>query len=170
MNIEKLPKEFRDWYEAKTCPTTLANLQLESETFVYALWENWKDGLRDKQRIIQKSLEVFFPWAESIKGTAYSDDKRVNITFDATPWFRSAAKAWDIECLVESGWGVCCVADDVLGHIHTQKPNQDIKDLYTYCAVGDMGYQVMIDGEAALEYLQLNNPVVIVMLKEKNLL
>ena len=168
--MSRFPPAFLDWYERKTDPESADVLVHAADSRIFAVWNSWKDELRERNRDIEKQLEMPFPWYHKVKGKAHSDDHRVNIEFDATPWFRHAALA-SIAELAEEDFQSCAVADDVMGNadVRSGEHERDIKDLLLYCTIGDMGYEVEIDAEAAKEYLQLERPAIYDALKERDL-
>lgn len=92
-----------------------------------------------------------------IPAEAHTDDRRVEVKFDAIHWFQGAS-AYDIARLILCGWGGDYPADEVAqlcaGH------NEDLKRLFDYLAIvnaprsGVCGFECHVDQDAAMAWMQ----------------
>lgn len=106
-----------------------------------------------------------------VVATAWSDDKRVEVTFDAADWFAHASDD-DIVELADDSWGCAYSADRVAQHFEetTTKPLFDYLDVAGPMADGDpVGFECDVSEEQALawiaDYLAPHRPELMERLK-----
>lgn len=87
-----------------------------------------------------------------IRAECHSDDRRVEVDFDATPWFEVATGA-EIRALAQCGHSADYPADRVAQHMASVNPA--VKRLFDYLdIVGDCGFECYVNGEDAERWLQ----------------
>jgi hypothetical protein len=90
-----------------------------------------------------------------IKAECHSDDRAVEVSFDATPWFEQASQE-DIESLKECGWGGDYPADDVA--IFMAEHNGEIQDMFKYIEfrhkIEHIGFECHVDSEDAEKWIK----------------
>lgn len=91
-----------------------------------------------------------------IPAEAHTDDRNVEVKFDALAWFRQAS-AYNIARLAACGWGGDYPADEVAEF--TAELNPDVKRIYDYLALVNkpgrdtIGFECRIDSEAAMKWM-----------------
>ena len=97
-----------------------------------------------------------------IKAEFHSDDLKVEIDFDATPFFENASDD-AIFALVECGWGGDDPADNVMYVM--QDHGSDVFDKWCrYQEFYDGGFEIHVGEEDAMDWLQNNKPNVFAQL------
>jgi len=97
-----------------------------------------------------------------IKAECHSDDRNVEVSFDAVPWFKVASKE-DIMELATCGWGGDYPADDVAIFMSDHE-QPHIADMFKYLEIihGDpskkdaQGFECHVDRDDALVWLKTN--------------
>lgn len=93
----------------------------------------------------------------SIPAECHSDDRAVEVEFDAIHWFRSATDD-EIYKLHAESWKFDYTADEIA--IAESTRNEAIRTMFSYIEVRrkieDMGFGCSIDGEAAMLWLKKN--------------
>ena len=107
-----------------------------------------------------------FTSGADIKATCSSDDRAINIDFDATAWFEQASED-EIMALADCDWGGHYPADKVAYH-YRQAATKDLFDyvetLSAYQNGNDqIGFECHVDQDDVMVWLQLNR----VSLQEK---
>lgn len=95
-----------------------------------------------------------------IKAEAHSDDRRIEIDFDATAWFQQATDA-QIIALADAGWGGGYEADAVAERFEQGAT----KALFDYTAVSGEGFECHVDEDEALAWLQAVRPSLLAALE-----
>ena len=99
------------------------------------------------------------PPIRAIKGTMHSDDYVFECEFDATSWFEQASPEEIVE-LANCDWGGDLPADRVAQHVEDIDP--DVAACLDYCRRKDgVGFEVYVDEEAALQWVNENQPEII---------
>ncbi len=102
-----------------------------------------------------------------IKAECHSDDRCVEVNFDATPWFEQATDKQITE-LANIGWGGDYPADDVADFM--EKTNSEIQQMKTYIGlrqrIETIGYECHVSPEEARSWLKANRPVLFAALEE----
>lgn len=91
-----------------------------------------------------------------IPAEVHTDDRKVEVKFDAVKWFH-AASPHEIAKLATEGWGRDYAADGVAEFIAAHNP--DVKRVFDYLAIVNQektvcGFECTIDQEAAMEWLK----------------
>jgi hypothetical protein len=85
-----------------------------------------------------------------IKARCYSDDRAIEVCFDATPWFEQSLSDY-INELRDCGWGGDYPADAVA--LYFSESNADVHDMFRYIEIRNkiepMGFECHIDAEDA---------------------
>jgi hypothetical protein len=103
-----------------------------------------------------------------IKAECHSDDRNVEVSFDATPWFKQASDK-DILDLANCGWGGDYPADEVAEWMAGDKGRRGVKriaEMFKYLEIihGDpskknaQGFECHVDEEDARKCLAENRP------------
>lgn len=98
-----------------------------------------------------------------IKAETHSDDRAVEVDFDATPYFQQASDE-DLASLIECGFEGDEPADQVA--IHLADTNDQIAAMFTYLEARNRasrkstGFEVSVDEDEALDWLKQNRPSV----------
>lgn len=98
-----------------------------------------------------------------IPAEVYSDDRIVEVNFDALPFFQQAS-AEELQQLAECGWGGDYPADQVA--IHCADDNADVQRVFDYLGYrprhyGEtVGFECHVEEAPALEWLKANRPEV----------
>lgn len=94
-----------------------------------------------------------------IKAECHSDDRCVEVTFDATPWFEKATNDEIIE-LAGCGWGGDYPADEVAEHMACHVDS--IADMFIYIRnrnkIETIGFECHVDEEDAMNWLAIHRP------------
>lgn len=101
----------------------------------------------------------------SIPSECHSDDRNVEVHFDAIPWFKQASDK-DIVDLAACGWGGDCPSDEVAQWM--AKKVSKIADMFTYLTFinGDpvkkncQGFECHVEGNEAMNWLRINRKTV----------
>ena len=89
-----------------------------------------------------------------IKAEIHTDDRKVEVTFDATPYFNQASDA-DIVALHDCGWGGDYPSDNVA--IFCADINPEVAKLFNYLEiVRDQGFECNVDEASAILWLKEN--------------
>jgi hypothetical protein len=104
----------------------------------------------------------------AVMAEGHTDDRRVELSFDATPWFAQASDE-SILALSYVGWGGDYESDNVLEWF-TDKPGyEQVADLFKYVNTvqthqaaweDPMGFECNIEAADAMAWLKLNRPLV----------
>lgn len=90
----------------------------------------------------------------SISAECHSDDYKVEVSFDAVPWFKQASDD-AIKALADCDWGGDYPADDVA--IYMAFDNADVRRMFTYLdIVGDVGFECHVNKSEAILWLAEN--------------
>jgi len=98
-----------------------------------------------------------------IRAECHSDDRNIEVEFDAAPWFRKAStKA--MFALTQCGWRGDYPADDV-AHFEAGK-NKEVAFMFRYlemmsnnpCKKDCMGFECSVNSEDAIGWLRDNRP------------
>jgi hypothetical protein len=85
-----------------------------------------------------------------IKARCYSDDRAIEVCFDATPWFEQSLPEY-IDELRDCGWGGNYPADAVA--LYFSESNADVHDMFRYIEIRNkietIGFECHIDAEDA---------------------
>ena len=94
---------------------------------------------------------------KSIKAEAHSDDRAIEVTFDAIKWFKKASGK-EIQDLATCGFGGNYPADQVA--IDMAGSNKELKRMFDYIEVapGDQGFECHVDSANAVKWLRVNRP------------
>ena len=94
-----------------------------------------------------------------IKAECYSDDRCIEVEFDATAWFKAATDSM-ILALVKCGWCHDYAADAVAEYIETDNPK--ITEMFTYIRlrqrIETIGFECSVNEADAMEWLKTNRP------------
>lgn len=98
-----------------------------------------------------------------VKARAFSDDKVIDVTFDAAPWLAKAAEA-DIYALAREEWGHDYAADRVASE--SQEWNLPLVKLFDYLdSISGVpskseqdGFEVEVDSAQAITWIEKNRP------------
>jgi len=94
-----------------------------------------------------------------ITAECHSDDRLVEVTFDATEWFE-LAKDKDITELAECSFGGDYASDGVAQHFADQ--NQDIADMFKHIEImskrESMGFECYVKYDEAMTWIKENRP------------
>ena len=94
-----------------------------------------------------------------IKAKAHSDDRCMEVMFDATPWFEKASDA-EILALAECEWGGDYPADDVARFMATV--NEGVKEMFMYLGFRSnkevVGFECHVDSADAINWIKINHP------------
>ena len=92
-----------------------------------------------------------------IKAECHSDDRKVEVNFDATQWFKQATEQNIID-LAKCEWRNDYPADEVA--IYMADFNTKIKTMFDYIAiVGEFGFECSVDEDDAKIWIKANLPV-----------
>ena len=113
---------------------------------------------------------------EKVHATAHSDDRVIEITFDASPWLAQADEKELVE-LVKCGWGGDYPADIVVKYIADSNLDEKAVELFTYLHIIKKlrskkdcnGFECHVSEESALSWLEKNRPDMFASLKNKDL-
>jgi hypothetical protein len=95
-----------------------------------------------------------------IKTEVYTDDRRLETTFDATPWFVQASDE-AIRALIDCDFGGDYASDEIAIWFGD---NAEIAEIFTYldivnrAARESIGFEVNVDKDSVLEWLAANRP------------
>lgn len=105
-----------------------------------------------------------------IKAECHSDDRAVEVAFDATPWFESASVR-DLLDLAECGYGGDYPADCVAMYVAEEQSHEGIQKMFEYLDVvnlrGAIGYECHVDPEDAEAWLTEHRPAVLSRIRQK---
>jgi hypothetical protein len=91
-----------------------------------------------------------------IRAEVHTDDHKLEIPFDATPWFEQATRT-EILALRKCGWGGDYPADDVAHWFAGTLEHPMFVKLFSYLEiVNDQGFECHVDADDALEWLRQN--------------
>lgn len=98
-----------------------------------------------------------------ITAEVHSDDRVLQVTFDATSYFQQAADA-DIIALAACDWGGDYPADAVAQH--AAENNRDVAKLFEYLeAIADVpskkdqrGFECSVESDSVMAWLRVNRP------------
>ncbi len=92
-----------------------------------------------------------------IKANCWSDDRCIEVDFDATKWFKKA-KDKEILALANCGWRGDYPADAVAHYMADHL--DDIAEMFTYLGmrakIETIGFECAVDSESALGWLEQN--------------
>jgi len=99
-----------------------------------------------------------------IRARCYSDDRRIEVKFDATPWFAKATND-EITSLSECGFGGDYAADEVA--IWMANHDDEIARMFQYIEAVTShrhreGFECFVDEESATAWVKANRPYLIV--------
>lgn len=97
-----------------------------------------------------------------VPARAWSDDRVVEVSFDARPWLENAG-AEEIVGLAASGWGRSPEADEVVRGTHRSRKVRRLLDylaLKPRMAGEAVGFECEVQTEAALSWLRVHRPEV----------
>ena len=90
-----------------------------------------------------------------IRAHVQSDDGRMDVEFNARPWFEAASDE-DIKRLIAVGFGEGFAADVV--YKDHPLPTEDMNKLTNYLEVAGVGFEVQVNKEDALNWLKKHRP------------
>ena len=95
-----------------------------------------------------------------IKAECHSDDRNVEVEFDATKWFKRATKK-AILALAGCGWRGDYPADAVAEFMANH--NSEVADMYKYLSIINRkrtvcGFECSVNESDAMEWLKINRP------------
>ena len=94
-----------------------------------------------------------------IRAECHSDDRVVEVEFDATPWFQQASDKSIIE-LAEIDWGLDYASDDVAEKL--AESNEEIAEMFKYISIVQrtkhMGFECTVNEDDALKWIAENRP------------
>lgn len=95
-----------------------------------------------------------------IAASAHSDDHRVEVDFDAVPWFDQAAEQEILE-LAQCQWGGDYPADYVAEYIADQ--NAELRKMFDYISIAStsrnpIGFECFVDADGARAWLNQHRP------------
>jgi hypothetical protein len=91
-----------------------------------------------------------------IQAECHSDDRKVEVEFDATTWFKQADDKEIIE-LAECGWGGDYPADEVAEFMSLK--NKKVAEMFTYLRIRrDQGFECHVTEKDALRWILNNRP------------
>src|SRR4051794_32857965 len=95
-----------------------------------------------------------------ISARAHSDDRAIEISFNAYPWFAQAVDA-EILALADKGWGGCDPADEVAQFMETQ--DSEVDRLFTFLSThprmsnGDtVGFECYVEEDETVSWIKEN--------------
>ena len=95
----------------------------------------------------------------SIQAECHSDDRAIEVKFNAFPWFKQASDK-EILALAECGWGGDYPADYVA--MFMANKNQDVADMFKYVEirkrVADVGFECHVAEADAKAWIKQNKP------------
>jgi len=99
-----------------------------------------------------------------IAAGAHSDDYKVNVKFDATPWFEQSTDN-ELSALIECDFGGDAPADKVVKYV-ANAGDENVKDLFVYLdivnrhdkSLGNMGFESQVDEDSAVSWIKANRP------------
>jgi len=92
-----------------------------------------------------------------INAKCYSDNRAIEVNFDATSWFEQAS-AEAIKELSECQWGGDYPADDVVLFMASDKRIQKMLD---YCEASGEGFECQISAIDAFDWIRTNRPTML---------
>lgn len=118
-------------------------------------------GLRD-WNVLSAQLKVEQPVSASmarmlVKAEAHSDDRRVEVNFDASAWFAQASDN-DIRKLANVGWGGDYDADAVADYFSSSATSELYEYLYSKFVPKDVGFECNVDEISAMTWLAVHRP------------
>lgn len=120
--------------------------------------------VKEKLTIIDQSLNEIVIAAE-----CHSDDRAVEVDFDAEDWFKTA-KDNEIIALAACGFGGDYPADYVAESL--ADVNKEIADMYSYIQMrsrnGTIGFECYVNETDALTWISINRSNLIPLIKEAN--
>jgi len=95
-----------------------------------------------------------------INAKCFSDDQRVEVNFDATPWFEQASED-QIKELATCEWGSNYAADDVA--LFMADINKKIQKMLDYCEhhPDQIGFECHVTSEDAIAWLRTERPLIL---------
>ena len=94
-----------------------------------------------------------------IKAECHSDDRCVEVDFDATPWFDQASDEQILD-LIKCEWGYDYPADDIA--IFMADKNPEVKSMFDYInirgKIETIGFECSVDEAMATLWLKLHRP------------
>jgi len=108
---------------------------------------------RKRQRAAFEATKI------AVSAECHSDDRAVEVSFDAAPWLKKAITKEIVE-LAECGWGGDYPADQVA--LDMAGKNKDIASMFTYIEarhkVEHIGFECHVQEDEALAWLNKNRP------------
>lgn len=104
-----------------------------------------------------------------IPAEVHDDECRTWSRFDATEWFQQASDA-EIIALAQVKWTGDAIADQVAEFFEGRGVGtpETIDDVFRACNVLDCGFEVTLEADKALKWLQDNRPAVMAVLEKKD--
>lgn len=97
-----------------------------------------------------------------IKAECWSDDRCIEVKFDATKWFKKATDK-EILALANCGWRGDYPADAVAHFMADHR--HDVAEMFTYLGmrakIETIGFECSVDSESALKWLAQNRKKVL---------
>ncbi|MDF0490398.1 hypothetical protein PX554_19910 [Sphingomonas sp. H39-1-10] len=95
-----------------------------------------------------------------VQASAHSDDYRIDVDFDAAPWFAQASEQ-DILELAQCEWGGDYPADSVA--LHMAEQNTELQRMFDYISIAGterdpVGFECYVDGDDARAWLNQQRP------------
>lgn len=91
-----------------------------------------------------------------IKAEIHSDDRKIEVEFDATAFFKQASDG-ELQRLADCDFRGDYPADDV-GHFEAER-NPEVQRVFDYLdIVRDQGFEVVVDSDDASAWLRKNRP------------
>jgi hypothetical protein len=94
-----------------------------------------------------------------IKAECHSDDRCIEVNFDAIPWFEDSSDD-KILSLIRCGWGYDYPADDIAHYMADQ--HEGVKRMFDYLdmrgKIETIGFECSVDETTATLWLEINRP------------
>jgi len=107
-----------------------------------------------------------------VPAEAHSDDRKIEIDFDAEPWFAQASDG-EIEALAKIGWGGDYEADRVADHFEGGATSRLFSCLALEPTMPDgdtVGYECHVESDAAAAWIRANRPALAAKLEAAGLI
>ncbi|MGG6262840.1 hypothetical protein ACQ4M3_20725 [Leptolyngbya sp. AN03gr2] len=104
---------------------------------------------------ILQTIEQATPVYGMIEAECWSDDTRIEVKFNAAPYFAQALIE-DILALEQCSWARDYACDNVAEFC--ENLNSEVERMFTYIRSADLGFECSIDRRLALNWLQQYRP------------
>lgn len=144
----------------KKCDSPMHGDYCSDDTCPYSEWPQnipLRELLRDPAEVLRERYGVQLRLR--VDAEVHSDDRRVEVDFDAAPWFAQASDD-DIRFLQADGWGFSETADVVALHFGDSHPRIGFLFEYldTFSEGDSIGFECHVDPDSAMAWLKVNRP------------